>query len=268
MTFLRPFAGWMTSARLETLAANAERLLGRGLRCCRRTIESRIGSFGNRGNGRYREELRKGIAAIGRYLATHQFSQERTLLRLDGQYGNGAVLSDVAGFAFVTRGKDYRLLDHPLIRVRLHLPPDQVKPRPERKTRVQPLRLPRDPGGTRGTPLPRSRRNPSSFEEEESSRCHTCRYCLRTVLYEPAKAGVYRSRCRRIVPASRSLRTCTLRRRQRTGPRQVVQPFGLLTGVLADGVSMGLEPQIGIGAPVGTNAAAHHRIRSCFLGNS
>ena len=40
--------------------------------------------------------------------------QERTLLRLDGQYGNGAVLSDVAGFAFVTRGKDYHLLDHPL----------------------------------------------------------------------------------------------------------------------------------------------------------
>src|SRR5947207_1474897 len=44
-----------------------------------------LGSFGNRGNGRYREELRKGLAAIGRYLATHQLSQERTLLRLDGQ---------------------------------------------------------------------------------------------------------------------------------------------------------------------------------------
>jgi hypothetical protein len=41
------------------------------------------------------------------------------------------VLSDVAGFAFVTRGKDYHLLDHPLIQARLHLPPDQLKPRPE-----------------------------------------------------------------------------------------------------------------------------------------
>jgi hypothetical protein len=40
-----------------------------------------LGSFGNRGNGRYREELRKGLTAIGRYLATHQLSQERTLLR-------------------------------------------------------------------------------------------------------------------------------------------------------------------------------------------
>ena len=86
-----------------------------------------LGSCGNRGNGRYWEELRKGIAAIGRYLATHQLSPERTLIRLDGQYGNGAVLSDVAGFAFVTRGKDYHLLDHPLIQARLHLPPDQFQ---------------------------------------------------------------------------------------------------------------------------------------------
>src|SRR6266566_123390 len=90
-----------------------------------------LGSFGNRGNGRYREELRKGLSTIGRYLTTHHLPQERTLLRLDGQYGNGAVLSDVAAFAFVTRGKDYHLLDHPLIQARLHLPPDQVQQRPE-----------------------------------------------------------------------------------------------------------------------------------------
>ncbi|HEX4203031.1 MAG TPA: hypothetical protein VHZ51_02295 [Ktedonobacteraceae bacterium] len=93
-----------------------------------------LGSFGNRGNGRYREELRKVLSAIGRYLATHQLSQERTLVRLDGQYGNGAVPSDVAGFSFVTRGKDYRLLDHPLVQARLHLPPDQLQQRPESQT--------------------------------------------------------------------------------------------------------------------------------------
>ncbi|GCF11933.1 hypothetical protein KDI_54970 [Dictyobacter arantiisoli] len=83
-----------------------------------------LGSFGNRGNGRYREELRKALSAIGRYLATHQLSSECTLVRLDGQYGNGAVLSNMAGFSFVTRGKDYRLLEHPLVQARLHLPPD------------------------------------------------------------------------------------------------------------------------------------------------
>jgi hypothetical protein len=90
-----------------------------------------LGSFGNRGNGHYREELRKGLAAIRRYLTAYQLEASRTLVRLDGQYGNGAVLSDVAGFAFVTRGKDYDLLNHPLIQARLHLPPDQVQQRPE-----------------------------------------------------------------------------------------------------------------------------------------
>src|SRR5205807_1057600 len=85
---------------------------------------------GNRGNGRYRTELRQGLSAVGRYLTAHQLPQECALLRLDGQYGTGAVLSDVAGFAFVTRGKDYTVLDHPLVQARLHLPPDQFQQRP------------------------------------------------------------------------------------------------------------------------------------------
>ena len=90
-----------------------------------------LGSFGHQGNGRYREELRQGLAAIGRYLTAYQFPPERTLLRLDGQYGTGAVLADLAGFAFVTRGKEYTALDHPLVQARLHLPPDQFQKRPE-----------------------------------------------------------------------------------------------------------------------------------------
>ncbi len=98
-----------------------------------------LGSFGNRGNGRYREELRKGLAAVGGYLAAHHLPQERTLLRLDGQYGTGAVLSDVAGFSFVTRGKEYTALDHPLVQVRLHLPPDQVQQREDKSDGAQPL---------------------------------------------------------------------------------------------------------------------------------
>ena len=100
-----------------------------------------LGSFGNRGNGRYREELRKGLTAIGRYLAAYQLPQERALLRLDGQYGTGAVLSDLAGFAYVTRGKEYRVLDHPLVQARLHLPPDQFQQREDKSDGAQPLRL-------------------------------------------------------------------------------------------------------------------------------
>ena len=123
--------------RLDDVCAPGYRGRKRGQVVRTRTVISQahsfqwLGSFGNKGNGRYREELRKGLAAIDRYLTAHQPSQERTLLRLDGQYGTGAVLSDLAGFAFVTRGKEYSALDHPLVQVRLHLPPDQFQQRPE-----------------------------------------------------------------------------------------------------------------------------------------
>ena len=111
-----------------------------------------LGSFGNRGNGRYREELRQGLAAITRYLTAHQFPRERTLLRLDGQYGTGAVLSDLAGFAFVTRGKEYTVLDHPLVQARLHLPPDQVQQRPESQIVRSLYDCPGVPVGSAGVP--------------------------------------------------------------------------------------------------------------------
>ncbi len=62
-----------------------------------------LGSFGNPGNGQYREELRRAVGAIQRYLSAHQLPQERALLRLDGHYGTGAVLLDLAGFSFVVR---------------------------------------------------------------------------------------------------------------------------------------------------------------------
>jgi hypothetical protein len=111
-----------------------------------------LGSFGNRGNGRYREELRQGLAAIDRYLTAHQLPQAHALLRLDGQYGTGAVLSDLAGFAFVTRGKDYTVLDHPLVQARLHLPPDQFQQRPESQIVRSLYDCPQVPVGAEGVP--------------------------------------------------------------------------------------------------------------------
>jgi hypothetical protein len=84
-----------------------------------------VASFGNPGNGRYREELRRAKSTIQTYVKAHSFPAERTLLRLDGQYGTGAVISDVADFSYVTRGKDYGILDHAGVQARLHLPADQ-----------------------------------------------------------------------------------------------------------------------------------------------
>jgi hypothetical protein len=90
-----------------------------------------LGSFGNRGNGRYREELRRGLAAIRGYLEAHHLSPSCALVRLDGQYGTGAVIADLAGFPFVMRGKDYTVLDQESIQSRLHLPADQQFSRSE-----------------------------------------------------------------------------------------------------------------------------------------
>jgi hypothetical protein len=81
-----------------------------------------LGSFGNKGNGRYREELRRALTAIRGYLATHHLSPSCALLRLDGQYGTGAVIADLADFSFVMRGKDYSVLDRPEVQNRLHRP--------------------------------------------------------------------------------------------------------------------------------------------------
>jgi hypothetical protein len=146
------------SRRLDEICAPGYRGRKRGQVVRTRTVVSQahsfqwLGSFGNRGNGRYREELRQGLSAIGRYLAAYQFPQARTLLRLDGQYGNGAVLSDLAGFAFVTRGKDYSLLDHPSVAARLHLPPDQVQQRPESQMERSLYDCPEIPVGPGGAP--------------------------------------------------------------------------------------------------------------------
>jgi hypothetical protein len=84
-----------------------------------------LASFGNPGNGKFREELRRAVAVIQAYVKAHDFPQEHALLRLDGQYGTGAVVSDLAGLSYVTRGKDYRLLDRTEVQARLHLPADQ-----------------------------------------------------------------------------------------------------------------------------------------------
>ncbi len=144
------------SRRLDEVCAPGYTGRKRGQVVRTRTVVSQahsyhwLGSFGNRGNGQYRVELRQGLAAIMRYLTAHQLPQAHTLLRLDGQYGTGVVLADVAGFAFVTRGKEYSVLDHPLVQARLHLPPDQFQQRPESQTVRSLYDCPQVPVGPEG----------------------------------------------------------------------------------------------------------------------
>src|SRR5947209_4400790 len=109
-----------------------------------------LGSFGNSGNGRYREELRRTLTAVRGYLEAHHLSPISALLRLDGQYGTGAVITDLAGFPFVMRGKDYSVLDQPAVQSRLHLPADQQFSRSESELVRQLYDCPDVPVGPEG----------------------------------------------------------------------------------------------------------------------
>ena len=148
----RPFVDWMTCAPPFYRGRKRGEVVRTRTTVSQAHSYQWLGSFGNRGNGRYREELQKALSAIGRYLAVYQHPPDRALLRLDGQYGTGAVLSDLAGFAFVIRGKEYSLLDHPLIQARLHLPPDQFQQRPESQTVRTLYDCPEIPVGPEGVP--------------------------------------------------------------------------------------------------------------------
>jgi hypothetical protein len=54
-----------------------------------------LGTFGNPGNGEYRAELRRAVTAIQSYREAHHHPEERVVMRLDRQYGTGAVLAEL-----------------------------------------------------------------------------------------------------------------------------------------------------------------------------
>lgn len=84
-----------------------------------------IGTYGGRGNGDYRRELASALQAILAYLAHFDLTPEGALVRLDGQYGDAAVIAQIiqAGVFLVTRGRGYQLLEHPHIQSVLAHPP-------------------------------------------------------------------------------------------------------------------------------------------------
>ncbi len=95
-----------------------------------------VGTFSGAGNGDYRGELLRATEVIAAYLTSQQIPLDQGLVRLDGQYGDGAVVADLAGsgLGWITRGKDYALLDRPEVQARLTQPPDQQTTHPETGT--------------------------------------------------------------------------------------------------------------------------------------
>jgi hypothetical protein len=76
-----------------------------------------LGSFGGRGNGDYRAELRAALQAVATYLAAWELPMASGLVRVDGQYGDSSVIADIvdSGAQIVVRKRGYRWLDHPLV---------------------------------------------------------------------------------------------------------------------------------------------------------
>jgi hypothetical protein len=91
---------------------------------------------GAAGNGDYRGELLRGFSVIAAYQSALGLLPAQALVRLDGLYGNGAIVVDliVAGICFVMRGKDYALLDLMQVKQRLTLPADEQFTHPESGT--------------------------------------------------------------------------------------------------------------------------------------
>lgn len=80
-----------------------------------------LGTFGNPGNGQYRQELKQARVAIAAYAHALSFPLSHVVIRLDGLYGDAAPLADLfaaqageeEGPAVVVRGKAYHLLEQP-----------------------------------------------------------------------------------------------------------------------------------------------------------
>ncbi len=90
-----------------------------------------LGTFSGAGNGDYRGELGRATSVIAAYMQAQSLPLTQALIRLDGLYGNGAIVADLAGCVFVMRGKEYHLLDLPEVQARLLLPPDALMRHPE-----------------------------------------------------------------------------------------------------------------------------------------
>ncbi len=96
-----------------------------------------LGTFSGAGNGDYGAELAAACRVIVAYLDTKGLHPAQGLLRLDALYGTASPLAHIqrAGLGFLTRGRDYQLLDHPSVRARLAQPCDVTVQHPETQVR-------------------------------------------------------------------------------------------------------------------------------------
>jgi hypothetical protein len=76
-----------------------------------------LGTFGGKGNGDYRSELAAALQVVQAYLAAWDLPRAAGLVRVDGQYGDPAVIAQIveSGLQVVARGRGYALLELPRV---------------------------------------------------------------------------------------------------------------------------------------------------------
>jgi hypothetical protein len=95
-----------------------------------------LGSFGGRGHGDYRAELQAALQAVATYLTAWELPMVRSMVRVDGQYGDSSVMADsvASGAQIVVRKRGSRWLGHPLVQAAIaHAP---VAPMTTRESQV------------------------------------------------------------------------------------------------------------------------------------
>jgi hypothetical protein len=80
-----------------------------------------LGSFARAGNGGTKEDLKQSCAVIARYCSHPDMSEKYALLRLDGLYGSANYVSILQQrkMMYITRCKDYHLLQKPQVKAHL-----------------------------------------------------------------------------------------------------------------------------------------------------
>jgi hypothetical protein len=92
-----------------------------------------LGTFGGPGNGDLGGGLKRACLVAATYATRHQFQASQILIRLDGGYGDTAVLSAVLamGLGLSARRRDYALLGRPEVQAALLRPPSVSSVHPE-----------------------------------------------------------------------------------------------------------------------------------------
>jgi hypothetical protein len=125
--------GCKRSVRLATRVASVEKSCGPAPHSCRPIPISGWERLAMRAMPTTEGKGSRGLEVIAAYQAQLGLTRDQALIRLDGQYGNGAIVADLlaAGIPWLMRGKDYGLLDLASVKERLALPADEQFVHPE-----------------------------------------------------------------------------------------------------------------------------------------